>query len=334
MMAGIRALRKIQLGAETTAGTTVAATTVWRGTGTLEDRREVKFPEEDVGYISGVDRTYVPKLLGALALEETPATFEQLPYIFEAGIKAVGSGVADGSGSGKIYAYPAPTTSKNSIRTYTLEGGDDQEAERMEYSFVEAFKLSGRGGEALMMSADWIGRQVALQAFTGAVSLPAVEEILFSKGKLYLDAVGGTIGTTLKSNTLLGMEMSVTTGWRPVFTADGNLYFSFAKLTMPEVLCDLTFEHDAAGAAVKVDWRAQTPRLIRLAFEGGALTTAGATYTYKTLRLDMAAKVEKVEKLDEIDGNDVLKATFRARYNATAAKFFEAVVVNELSALT
>lgn len=333
-MAGIKALRKIQIGSETTAGTTTAATALWRGLGTIEDRRETKFPQEDIGYISGVDRTYVPQLLAALSMDAVPATFEQLPYIFEAGIKAVGTGAADGVGSGKVYTYTGPTTALNTIRTYTLEGGDNTEAERMEYSFVEAFKLTGKPKEALMMSADWLGRQVTLNAFTGAIALPTIEDILFSKAKLYLDAVGGTIGTTQLTNTFMGMELTVKTGWRPVFTADGNLYFSFAKLTPPEVLCKVTFEHDASGQARKVDWRAQTPRLLRISFLGNALTTNGTTYNNKTLNLDMAAKIEKVDKLDEIDGNDVLKVSFRIRNNATGALFFKAVVVNELASLT
>ena len=332
-MAGIKALRKIQLGLEATPGTSVPATALWRGAGTIEDRREVTFVDEDLGYISGVDRTYVGKLLAALSMDDVPATFEQLPYLLAAGVKDVVTGVADGVGSGKIYAYTFPTTAKNSIKSYTIEGGDDQEAERMEYAFVESFKLSGKGGEALMMSANWLARQVALNAFTGSIAVPTVEDVLFGKGKLYIDAASGTIGTTLVSNTFLGLEFSCTTGWAPVFTADGNLYFSFSKLTTPEVTFDITFEHDAGGAARKVDWRAETARLVRVQFEGSALTTAGTLYSKKTLRLDVAAKVEKVSKLGEQDGNDILTASFRARYNATAAKFAEIVIVNELSSL-
>ena len=47
-MAGIKRLRKLQFGKETTAGTPVPATTIWRGTGTLEDKREPYFPDEDI----------------------------------------------------------------------------------------------------------------------------------------------------------------------------------------------------------------------------------------------------------------------------------------------
>jgi hypothetical protein len=332
-MAGIRALRKIQLGLETTAGTAVAATALWRGVGVLEDRREVTFVNEDIGYISGVDRTYTGKLLAALAMDAVPATFEQLPYLLAAGVKDVVTGAADGLGSDKIYSYPFPTTAKNTIKTYTIEGGDDQEAEEIEYAFVESFKLSGRPGGALEMSAAWLGRQVIVSAFTGAIAVPTVADILFAKGKLYVDAASGAFGTTLQSNTFLGMDLNVITGWVPVFTADGNLYFTFSKITVPEITLDITFEHDAAGVARKVDWRAETARLVQIKFEGANVATAGTVYSKKTLIVNLAAKVEKVTPLGEQDGNDILTATFRARYNATAAKFAEIIVVNELAAL-
>lgn len=332
-MPGVKALRKIQMGLETTAGVAVAATALWRGNGTIEDARETVFVEEDVGYLSGLDRVYIPKLLAKLSLDETPATFEQLGYVFAAGIKNVVTGSADGAGSGKIYTYTFPTTAANTYKTYTLEGGDDQQAEEMEYSHVEAFKLAGKGGEAVTVQADWQGRQVTATTYTGSIAAPTVEEVLFSKGKLYIDAIGGALGTTQKSNTLIGMELSVTTGLMPVWTADGNTYFSFTKLTMPEVVLKITFEHDGIATTEKSNWRAGTARLIRVNFDGTALATPGTSYTYKTLRIDLAGKWETFDKLDEQDGNDIVTGTFRARYNATAAKFAEIVVVNELASL-
>jgi len=328
----VKALRRLQLGRETTAGTPVAATTIWRGTGVIEDQRETVFVAEDIGYLSGVDRSYQPKLLGALALESVPATFEQLPHLLEMGVKAVGTGAADGAGSDKIYAYPLPTTAANTLKTYTIEGGDDQEAEEMEYCFAPDLTLEGKAGEAVMMSATIQGRQVIVSAFT-ALALTTVEEILFSKGKLYIDLVSGTLGTTQKSNTLLDMSLKLATGWIPVWTADGQLYFTFVKSTPPEVVLSLTFEHDGTAAAEKVNWRAQTPRLIQLKFEGAAVQTAGTTYSKKTLIVNLAGKWEKFDALGEQDGNDIIKATFRARYNATAAKYAELIVVNELATL-
>lgn len=331
-MAGIKALRKIQIGREATAGTAVAATNLWRGMGTMEDQREVVFPEEDIGVISGTDRTYIPKLLAAITFDETEATFEQLPYIGAAGIADLTTGVTDTNGSGKIYQYAMTTSTQTTVRTYTIEGGDNQQEEEMEYSFVSAFTLSGKAGEAWKISADWQGRQVTASTFTGSISVPSVEEMLFSKTKLYIDDT--TIGTTQKTLTLLEASLNVNTGIIPVFTADGQLYFSFYKQVMPEVTLDITFEHDSTATTEKTNWRSQTARLVQLKCEGSTLTTAGSSYSVKTGIINLAGKWETFEKLGEQDGNDIVKGTLRARWHSTSNQFCTLILVNQLTSLT
>lgn len=333
-MPGVKALRRIQMGKETTgaSGTAVAATTTWRGLGTIQDGSLVVFPNEDVGLLVPTDRSYVPKVSGELSFEAVEATFEQIPYLFEAGVKLV-TPTTD-TGSGFIYTYDLPSSAQPEIRTFTIEGGDDNQAERFAYGFVKSLNLTGNAGEALMMSAEWMGRQVANNAFTASsdAAIPSVDEILFSKGKLYIDNDTDSFGTTLKSNTFLGLNLTYTTGLFEVFAADGNLYFSTHKMTRPELTMDITFEHDATSVAEKTAWRAETARLVRLLFQGPALTTTG-TYDVKTLILDVAGKWESFDKIGEKDGNDIIVAHFRGGYNATAAKMGTFTVVNELSSL-
>lgn len=333
MAYGIKALRKLQIGKEATKGTIVAATTIFRGEGTIEDTRETVFPNEDIGLVSPTDRAYQPKLGAKLSLASTPATFEQLPYILTSGVKALTTGVADGAGAGKIYAYPLSTTAQNDFTTLTIEGGDNVEAEVMEYAFVTDFEISGKAGEAVMMTANFEGRQVALQAFTGALSVPTVEEILTSTGKVYSDAVGGTLGTTQIANEILSFSYKVQTGIVPVWTADGSLYFSFAKMTRPTATLDLVFEHSTKAQAAKVLWRAGTPAQLRLKFEGSAIN-AGTAYSKKTMIIDIAGKYEKANALADDNGDDIVTMTFRGGYDSTAALFSNVTVVNTLASLT
>lgn len=330
-MAGVKALRRIQIGAETVAGTGVAATTKWRGGGTIQDDLDLVFVEEDTGYIGGTDRTYIQKYGATLELDEVEATFEQLPYLGMMGIKSVTSGESDGAGDGKIWAFPLPTTSQNTIKTYTFEGGDDQQEEEFTYGYAESIKITGKAGEALKMSAVIKGRQVTASTFTGALSLPTVEEILFGKGALYIDAIGGTIGTTQKSNTLLAMEWTIKTGWQPVYTGD-RLDLSFVKCVKPDAPLKITFEHDSTATAEIANWRAQTSRLLQLKWIGTAVGV-GAAYSYKTFIINLAGRWQNFQKIDEIDGNDVITGTFMPRYNATAQRFAEMIVVNTLAAL-
>jgi hypothetical protein len=325
-MAGSKALRRLQLGRETTAGTAVPATAVWRGLGTIEDQREIKFADEDVGLLSRTDRSYCAKLLASLQMEEVEATYEQLPYIFEGGIKLVNTGATDTGGSGKVYVYAVATNAKPTIRTFTIEGGDDQQAEEMEHAFVESFRLSASAGEALKVTANWLGRQVSTSTFTAPLSLPTVEEILSSKAVIFLDAT--TIGTTTASNTVLGFDIDVKTGLTPRWTHDGALYFSGVEQNEPEITATVTFEHDATAVAEKAAWRSGTRRLVRINISGSALTTAG-TFTYKTLRIDGGGKWEKFEKIGERDGNDIVTGTLRFRPDSTGANFATFTVVNE-----
>jgi len=341
---GTKALRKIQFGQESTAGSAVAATQMWRGMGVISDDREVIFPEEDVGLISGTDRSYIPRVMASITFEETPATFELLPYIGEGGIKEIGSGTACGDGSvvgAYKYVYSFPTDSLNTLKTFTIEAGDDVQAQEMEYSFVQNFSLSGSAGEAWMVSADWVGRQATDASFTGALSIPSVEEILFSKTKLYIDAVGGTIGTTQVSDTLLDATLNVNTGWIPKFTAEGDLYFSFAKSTEPEITLDVTFEFNSTAVTERGYWEGETARLVRLQADGAALSTGTATTTTTTysfankgMILDLAGKWERFDAIGEQDGNDIISASLRVRYNETATQFADLVICNTASSLT
>lgn len=331
-MPGVRKLRKIQFGLEvaTARGGAVVATKLWRGSGVIDDQREIVFPEEDIGLLSGADRTYIPKLAAQIALDDTPLTFEQLPLLLCIGIDDVISGAADGTGTDFIHTFVAPTTVDPGFKTFTVEGGDDQQAEEMEYAIATEITLKGAVGESWMMAGTILGRQVTDADFTASVAVPAVEEALFSKTKLYIDDGGGTIGTTLISNALLDAEISITTGLMPVFTADGELYFSFVKRVAPEITLALTFEHTSDAVLEKADWRAQTTRLVRLVCLGSAFATPGTAHTYHTLQIDGAGRWETFDALDEVEGNDVIRASLRYRYSSTDALFFEIVVANEV----
>lgn len=346
MTYGIKALRRIQFGREATPGTIVAATTVWRGEGSIEDTRQIEFPPEDIGIIPITTRSYQPIYGAKLSLSDTPASFEQLPHIFEMAIKGTTAGTSDSTGSGFVYTYTMPTssstfmyvtpsTSGNPIKTYTVEGGDNNEAEVMEFGFITDFELSFKAGEAVMVKATLEGRQVALQAFTGstAATTPTIAEILSSNGKVYVDSSTAVIGTTQVTNEILSGSLKVKTGLQAIPTADGALVFSFVKGVRPDISLDLTFEHSTFAKAEKVFWRSGSARQYRLLFTGPALSSTGALYATKTLICDVCGTYEKFSALKDDKGDDTITATLKAGYNATAALFAKFVVVNELAAV-
>lgn len=336
MANGIKALRQIQMSRETTQGTPTSDFAVWRGIGTLQDSRESVFPEEDIGIFGGTDRQYFPKLSATLEMDDIEATFEQLPHIFDASIKYAAP--ATDTGSGYIRSWIEPIVSSDAaestdLQTYSFKCGDNNEVEKFSFGFVTNFALSGNAGEAWMIKSTWVGREVSTDndGFE-TLTAPAVEEALFSKTKLYIDASSDTIGSTLVSNTLIGATLEATTGWQPVYTGSGRLDLSFIKQVQPEIKLDITFEHNNTASYEKYAWRNGIARQIRLLCEGSALSDDGA-YTYKTLLIDLAGKWDTFEKIDEQDGNDIVTGHFIARYNSTAALFAEFIIVNEVASL-
>jgi hypothetical protein len=336
-MAGARAFRKAQLGQESTAGTNAVATALWRGMGNLPDNTEIEFLEEDVGILGGVLRTRIPFTGGELTLEGG-CTFQQLPYIFQSSWYNT-SPTTDAS-SGQIWTWTAQNASSDPIATtdlltYTVEFGDNQQAEYMNYCFTREFNITGRVGEGLDISATMEGRVVGTTDFTTGISIPTIEDILFTKGTLYLDATSDTIGTTQVTQTLFGMDLNVTTGWRGYQAADGNTYFSFVKKTADEIVLNVTFEHNATAVTEKANWRNEVERALRLKFTGSALSTtdAGATYDTFTFIVDLWGKWESFGALEEDNGNDQVTGVFRAGYSSTAANKARFIVVNESATL-
>lgn len=320
---------KVQLGRETTPGTAVAATSVFRGKfSMLEDAREYKKVEEQIGAFTQAERTYAASLLGKWNMPSTELTFEQVLHILEGGCKT-----ATPTGSNPytyVYAYPYTGTSINTIKTYTIEAGSATvtgDVREMEFAFVESFEFSGKFGEAWMMQSNWIGRQLSASTFTAALSVPTVEEALFQKTALYIDATGGTIGTTVKAGTLMSASLKVKTGLVIVPVANGQLYFHTYKWTQPEMTFSITMElEDTVGlvAAERAFYESNTVRLFRLSCAGSGS---------KSFKLDFAGKYDKISDYNNDNGNTSVTFDGHVVASSTDSISLTATVINTLAAV-
>jgi hypothetical protein len=338
-MPGIKALRQIQIGQETTQGTPATPTTMWLGEGLLTPGEDRVFPAQYTGSLFPTSRSYTPVSKCEISLDETPVTFEQVGYLFDSVMCKV-SGQADSTGSGKVYTWACTTTTvpATAAGTFTVRFGDNQEADEADFAHVTQLTLKGAGGEALTMQADLMAHGEADAEFATLAPV-TVEEALFERGTLYLDATGSTIGTTPVAQTWLGVEL-VIPGWKTVYTADGSPGFGMLKHIGygpgHEITGTLTLENNATGEAERGYARAGTRRLMRMKWTGSTLTTAGV-YTAKTLMIDAVIAYDRTPALDEDDGDDTLVFPFRVVEGATAdltqVDGIKIVLVNQLAAL-
>lgn len=319
----------MQFARESTAGTAPTDMTgIWRGEfSMLEDARERVIVAEQVGAFTQAERSYDARLQATWAQPSTPLTFEQVCHIFEGGIKT-----ATPSGTGpyvRAYNYPYTGTSTNTIKTYTFRGGSAIVAEdvyQMSYGFCESFELSGSFGESWMMSSNWIGRQMSTATLTSGLSLQSVNTALFGQTLLYIDASGGTIGTTQVSGVLMSANLNVTTGLIPIPVGDGQLYYTGYKWTQPEITFSITMELEDSSAVAdeRTAYRADSIRLIRLKNTNAA---------GRILQIDLAGKYDSVGPYTNADGNTSVTFEGHAVASSTDSLSLTITVTNGVSSL-
>lgn len=336
---GIKRFRRLQLGKESVSGTLVPATTRWRGMGeTLDDQRKVEIIDEWVGYMGGIDRTVITQNMGGITLSATPATPEQLQYLWAMAIGGPTTGVTDGSGTDKIYTNTMPTTAQATLKSYSFEAGDDKEQESAAYGVCKSITLTGAPGETVKMSGVILTRGVnALGGGFTAVALPAVSELITNQGKLFLDAIGGTAGTTQITSQIQGFKIQYDFTVVPKFTMDGSLDWTYAVLTDWKITGEVTFEQDTAAlraAGARADFVTQTAKILQLKLLGGTITTPGTTYQQKQVVITHPIKWLNPPPLSDMNGNDLVVMKFQSRNNLTFGSAGSVVCVNELATLT
>lgn len=319
---------KVQLGREGTAGTATAATTIFRGPfSMIEDTRERTIVTEQLGVFVQSERSYDSKIAAKWSQPSAPLTYEQVCHILEAGCKT-----ATPSGTGpytRVYNYPYSGTSVNTIKTYTIEAGSatvSSDMYEMEYSFVEDFEFSGAFGEAWTMQSNWLGRQMSQTSFTGSLTAPTVNEALFNHCLLYIDASGGTLGTTQKTGVLTAASVKVKTGLMQVPVGDGALYAVSHKWTQPEITFSITMELED-GSIVATErgiYRSNGTRLIRLK------TSPSASLQFQ---IDMAAKYDSISDYENSDGNTTVTFEGHGVASSTDSLALTFTIINGVAAL-
>lgn len=344
-MPGRRALRRIQFGLESTPGTPVAATARMRFNGAmLSDDREVFFPPELVGVFGGTDRSFIQSVTASCDLADTPLTPEQLPYLLAMLYGGPVTGVIDGTGSsGFRYVTTVPVSTTPANRSYTVEGGDDFEVERMDYAKATRVVLKGSQQSVCMMNASLIGQEVArLGGGFSATTLADTNDLLFAGARLFLDAAGA-IGTTQIANQFLGFEITFEATWAVKYSGEGATgapVWSFVVFTDKSITGRLTMEHDPAvdgNTGIKSQLRANTTRALRIDVLGDAYATPGTGTIFtggrRGVRIDLPVVWTRIPPLEDSEGNSIITVEFESRNNAAFGGAGSITVLNEVSAL-
>ena len=338
MATGKMILDKIQIGQEAVAGDGAAdarvATAILAGAGTLQDASVKTVVDNKVGYSIRTTEQFTPMKGVDISLTEHYASFEQLGYFLDMALGKA-TPAQDGVGSGYVRTYPIPSDIQEitDFLTLLVEGGDNNQEYQAAYCFMTEMSLSMKKGDAWMRSASLTGQEMLKGSFTGSLSAPTLEKIMANNTALYIDAVSGTIGTTLvPACTLLTASLAIATGLRP-FSGDADLAFACAEHVGHALELDTSFRYDANAVSQEDNYAADTPILLQLKNEGSDLGTTGTTYSKKTLIIDLAGVWGSFKKDGDENGVNLGKGKLLVGYDPTAATAGQIILVNELSTL-
>jgi len=328
-------LRKVQAGIETTRGTPVAATRkVYAQVDPSYNRPLIEFTDT-TGTFSGRRRVgYGRPTIGFSATDIL--TYEDAAWWFLLGIKGGVAGVGD-AGSPKAYTYTfVPTPATDDLAAVTLEHGEPGNAYKTAQVMCNSFTIRADGDSTSepgwMIETELVGLDWVSSAYTGSIADRTTEVVLAQGTKLYIDASGGTIGTTQVTGKLISFSATVNNNIH--FKAFMENVGSYApnKVGRGNRTIDAQFVMEFDSDAEFANYRATVPveRLIRVTQTGSKIHSTPDVY--KELTLDMYGYWSSWDDGDR-DGNITATFGFSGYVNATAATDFSAKVVNGLMTL-
>lgn len=278
---------------EATNGTRVTPRYLWRGVGDwVVDEREVTKVEELVGISGGTDRTYIAKLKASMEIAETEATYKQLPALFYGlglvardGFGAFGTltpSVYSNTGSIWRYGLNIPSTVFSTTPSYTIESGDNAEAQVAVYGVTEEVTLTFEAGESAKVSANFLSqygtRTNAEGSFSAAGTLENVTVILSSKTKA-VDILDVSFAA-LNSNT--------TALLREVWAASGSAVWVVGPSGTIRFFNGLTWAAQTSGSSSSLQsvWGTSATSVWTVGSGGTILFYNGSTWASQPIILD------------------------------------------------
>ena len=331
---GVKTLRQVQIGKETTKGTAVAATEQLLAEVELDLSGYELFRNTHpiVVLAEHAGPTALLKKDVDARLTMNGATYQQLAWLLAL---AIDQPATTGAGP-YTHTFDPGLAALWNPHSATLEAryddGADQEDVEVEYFTGRTLRLTGEQNGALQAELDGFGRQVTDAAIT-SIAVPAtLTPITIAQMKYYIndtwaaaDLLAPVAG--IVTPDVMSFSLEIDAGQFPWHGISGNTYFHSAKERQKNFRLSVRSLLNPAPAsegtaAERAHAQAQDLRFVTLGFTGPG---------NMTLYVALAGKHEAGDFLTvgEQDGLDVVEMTIVGHYDPTGAKLVKAVLIND-----
>jgi len=313
------ALRFLQGGYEGTKGTGVAATRKLMARITNPNFNIPRdFIEEDRGtlvastrFVEGVkDYTF------SIANDDG-ASFEDIGWLFHTLVHGTAAPITINTAAYSRTYTPQTTAAGDTLKSATIEFGDDTQEFECEYCEGEGFTLGFQTlavGQAapVTLSTDFVTQSLTSNTKTAGLSDPSdISTILATGANFYL----GSESTAYASlSELTGFLRAYTMTYannlgRKVYVGDGTTYSNIGR-GRRVVTFTAQVEGNSDGVTRFTEWDLGTYKRMRLLYQGPVIT--GTTpATTKKLRIDGRFVLTDFNPIGEVDTNTVFEITGR-----------------------
>ncbi len=320
----------VQVGAETTAGTSVAADKVLRYL-SYEPSIELGFNRfRPMGQI--VASAITPGQDSTGWAISGQGSYSELIYPFSGLFGTVAPATVETTG--RRWTWTPAARTEITPKTFTVETGSATRAQKATYVTHTGMEITFNRTDGIAVSGSAFGQQIT-DGITLTGSPTSVEDkpVLPTHLDVFVDATSGGLGTT-KMTRDFNAVFRYNDSRVPVWPINSTLAsFGSDVQTEPTVQMELTMAADSQGMGFLTNARAGDTRYIRLS----AVSTenAGATAAKYDLLIDLAGKISAVNAFDDNEGVKVLTLTFDAVYDAAwgTGQFLKVQYTNKTAAL-
>lgn len=291
---------KVQIGSESTTGTSVAANkqvNCWSwSVGIQADSKQY----------TGTGRKYPSSVVEnkewSAGTVDGPLDFNALIY---PGCGALGnvSAVAHGSSAtAKDWIWTPPLTGNASPKTFTIEQGDAVRAHKFTYGLFTSFNYKISRDEATC-NFDYIGQLmsdgITMTASPTAIALSPMAAKQFN---VYMDSTSGGLGTT-QLTRVVSVEFAMSNIYNPAWFINRSQSSWTTHIdTMPTTSFKIIVEADATGMSPLSSLQAGTTQYIRVEAIGAQIASDGPGAVNATFWHDMAIKFTKPNPWQDSNG--------------------------------
>lgn len=201
-----------------------------------------------------------------------------------------------GAGTAKLWTFVPGNTAPDSA---TMEWNDGARDWQETGVYGNVFRIAGSAAGENKVSVDLFGKVLSAAAATEGLADGLPDFLEGWETKLYIDALGGTAGTTAVSDTLINWDVSHDNQLGRKKWANNTDYYDANTLGEAAARAQLLFEAAPAAALTEFDnYNGVVERLVRLEFGQNAVID-GSDKTFVTVDIPGAWTVVDLGQTDE-----------------------------------